>query len=370
MTLSIYLSTIIINLYCGLQYKSRINLPIFLLSFISIFLLIAGYRNTSGLSNDLYYYEFEYEKFLNGSLSQYEIGYRALMKLGGMVTDDFYLFRSILIFLSLLLLFISTIRNAPSPHYVIALFSTYLVILSAEQFRYFIAFSLFVVAFNTLLFSDYKLKKLTSILYLGLASSIHFSFIIYFIFIILFKEKSVGINNERILAIVTFAFCTLIFINGNTIPGLNFLISEIDDSKIQIYLSQKTEFGFILIFLLHAASLLLSGWALKMSKNTNNEKISRKIKLVHQINILSVLFFPLFMIQITFYRLVRNLLIFNYILISGIAVSKTIKLNYRILFLLLSWTSVFFWIYFDLIFKTPIEALLIPFFTENYYLNF
>ncbi|WP_214835040.1 EpsG family protein [Exiguobacterium sp. E4787] len=345
-------------------------MPVYLISFIFIFLLIAGYRNTSGLSNDLYYYELEYQNFLAGSLSNYEIGYKTLMAIGGMITDDFYLFRSIVIFLSLLLMLVSIKKYSPSPHYVIALFSTYLVILSAEQFRYFIAFSLFVVSLNILLFSDYKFKKIFSMFVLGLATSIHFSFIIYFVVIVLFSERTERTIKEKVLAVITFFFCIVIFINNNTIPGLEILISEIDDSKIQIYLNQKTEFGFLILFLLHGVSLFLSGWAVKLSQETADEKTLRKIKLVHQINILSVLFFPLFMVQITFYRLIRNFLILNYMLFSGISISKKIKLNKRVSFLVLAWTSVICWLYFDLVFKTPMQALLIPFFTENHYLNF
>ncbi|WP_161568911.1 EpsG family protein [Exiguobacterium sp. SL-9] len=345
-------------------------MPVYSVSFIFIFLLIAGYRNTSGLSNDLYYYELEYQNFLAGSLSQYEIGYKILMSIGGMITDDFYLFRSIVIFLSLLLVFVSVKKYSPSPHYVIALFTTYLVILSAEQFRYFIAFSLFIISFNILLFSDYKFKKVFSAIVLGLATSIHFSFLIYFVIIALFSEKTEQTIKIKVLALITFVFCIVIFINNNTIPGLETLISGIDDSKIQIYLNQKTEFGFLILFLLHGFSLFLSGWAVKLSQKRTDVGTLKKIKLIHQINILSVIFFPLFMVQITFYRLIRNFLILNYMLVSGISISKVIKLDMRVSFLVLAWTSVICWIYFDLVFKTPMEALLIPFFTENYYLNF
>lgn len=52
---------------------------------------MSGYRNTSGLSNDLSNNELEYNNIINGLNSNYEIGYILLMKAGGIYSGFLYI---------------------------------------------------------------------------------------------------------------------------------------------------------------------------------------------------------------------------------------------------------------------------------------
>ncbi|WP_424769277.1 EpsG family protein [Paenibacillus sp. sgz302251] len=372
MTLLFYGVVIFLNIFAGIKYRNNIKIntnPLILfLSFIIVFLLMSGYRNTSGLSNDLLYTELEYKNIINGLVSNYEIGYVLLMKVGGIFTQDFYTFRSMIIGIFLLLLFWSIRKWAPSPHYVIALFSSYLVILSSEQLRYFLAFIIFVIGLLILLYSNYRHKKVIFSCFLLLASTIHFSFLVYFIFLLSdFSRKSI---REKIIVSLTLLFCFIIFLNNNQIPGLSQLLESINNYKVIVYMNQSTNFGFLYPFVLHLSSILLTLWALRLTVDSKDNETIQIIRNVYKLNLLVVLFFPLFMLQLTFYRLARNLLIINYFVYSQIRISKKISFSKRKLFAFMVWNSVILWIVVDLFITTSAEALLVPFFTENIYFNF
>ncbi|SDK40541.1 EpsG family protein [Alkalibacterium thalassium] len=367
MTLFIYVLTIILNLFVGVRYgknkNKNINSFIFLLSFISVFLLMAGYRNTSGLSNDLINSEIDYNNVINGMESSYEVGYVFLMKLGGLVTDDFYFFRSGAIGLFLLLFFSAIKKWAPSPHYVISLFCTYLIVLSSEQLRYFLAFVVFSIGLSILIYSKSKRKKLYFNVLLLIASSIHFSFIIYVIFNI--KKISLNSKKEKVIAILVILFSMLIFMNDNNIPGLSLLLKYVDNYKIRVYMSQTTSLGFLYPILLHLTSILLTLWAYKLSLRSNQASTLVTSEHVYKLNLLAVVFFPLFMLQWTFYRLARNILIINYYVFSDIRSSRSISYKKRKLFSVAVFLSVIIWFAVDLLITTPASNLLIPFFKEN-----
>lgn len=372
MAIILYGMTILINVFIGKFHQRnaivKSNPIIMIFSFISTFILMSGYRNTSGLSNDLFNSELEYSNIINGIHSNYEIGYIFFMKVGGLFTPDFYLFRNVVIGIFLFILFCVIQKWAPSPHYVIALFNSYLIILSSEQLRYFMAFVMFVIGLFILVYSKYKHKKIIFSFFLILASTLHLSFVIYFLFLL--SNNSLKSNREKIITGVTLVFCIIIFLNNNHIPGLSQMLKLVDNYKILVYMSQSTNLGFLYPFVLQLSSILLVFWALKLFRESNTNEDTSIIEHVYKLNLLVVLFFPLFMLQLTFYRLARNILIINYLVYSQIRNSKDINQKNKRFFAFIVWNSVIVWIIFDLIIKTPAQALLIPFFTDNVYFNF
>lgn len=369
MAIFLYFFTIALNLVLGVRYgtnrNKKINSFFFFLSFISIYLLMSGYRNSSGLSNDLSYNQIDYNKIVNGIESSYEIGFYFIMKLGSFFTDDFYLFRSYSLGFFLILLFYAIKKWASSPHYVISLFCSYLIILSSEQLRYFFAFVIFCISISILVYSNNPRKRLYFNILLILASLIHFSFIVYIIFNI--EKLSFSKKREKRIAITVILFCIIIFLNNNKIPGLTYLLKYNNNYKISIYMGQKTNLGFLLPFILQATSIVLTLWAYKLSSKSNQLRTIIYPLHIYKLNLLAIVFFPLFMLQLTFYRLIRNLLILNYFLYSDIIISKAVNFKNRLLFSSGVFMSIIIWFIVDLFITSPAKSLLIPFFTENIY---
>lgn len=369
MTIFVYLSIIIINLLIALKIKKKNNFLLYYISLFLMILLVIGYRNTSGFSNDLMNYEIEYNNFLLGFSSNYEVGYVLLMTMGSYFTNDFYIFKSTVSGILLIFLFNNIRKYSPNPHFIISFFSIYLLILSAEQFRYFIGFTIFSIGLTQLIFSEKKYKKIKFTILTLFASTMHISFLVYLLFLII-NLKNKNIKKELFIGIFGLLFSVIVFLNGNKIPGVNSFIREFETEKISIYFNQSTNFGFLYVVILQAINILLSYFLYKFCTKNENDKNKKITSIIFKINILSTLFFPLIMTQITFYRLIRNLLIINYfavgILFNNVQVPKLGKA----LYLFSTVFSIFLWIYFDLIIKTPAKALLIPFFEENIYFNF
>jgi hypothetical protein len=261
----------------------------------------------------------------------------------------------------------------------------YPMIIDSEHFCNFIAMTILLFSVRFLernLFMD-KIKFLTLIL---IAASIHTAFIFYVPLIL------VNTNNKNKLvkgiAISTVFLTIVTFLNNNQVPFLHLLINFFDEERVRRYLSSRTNFGFLIPVVLHLISIIIVAWSRKIVIRKNlktnmigesnyciNEKKKIRvtdieiINLIFWINIIGILFFPLFMMSLTFYRLARNLLILNFIVYS-IASSKLKRGSvYKFIFNSMVIVSVFVWLISDLVITTSPERVLIPFFTQNLFFN-
>lgn len=363
MTIVIYLFTIILNLYFQKFLTKKYEKIVFIISYFFNLLLMIGYRNYSGFSNDLFNNKMEYRKIITGKYSNYELGYVWLNKIGRYLTEDFYIFRILMISIFLGILYILIKKYNKYPYYVIVIFSSYLLILSAEQFRYFIAFVFFQAGLYLLIFSK---KKKWYLFFVGVASSIHSSFLLYLVLI--FLGKNIRLKKYKVLLLLMCLISFVIFCNNKEIPGLSSILSldimnYIDKDRVMIYFSQKTNYGFLYVYLLYFSQIFLFYYSRKILK-LNDEKIDKKIlDRIEAANIILSIFLPLCMIQIVFYRIFRTMLLINYCYYSYIIYNKNLKLKKNFYYYCL--LNILLWITIDLILKTKPKALLIPFFFDN-----
>lgn len=206
-----------------------------------------------------------------------------------------------------------------------------------------------------------------------ISSTIHTSFLLYISFVFL------NINDKKTLVKcivigITFMVCITI-LNNNYNPFINMVLNFIRDEKIYVYLSSHTNIGYFIPIFLHGTSIALIFWSKKINaKKLINRNIyeffrSNFIDLIYWINIMAIIFFPLFIMNLQFYRLVRNILILNFLVYSLSLHKLSNKKAYKYLFNFFVIISLILWGGLDLIVKTDINRVLIPFFTKNYFLN-
>lgn len=370
MALMVYLMIIIINLMIGIKNGfSPINKMknkyyfIIILSFIGLFLLIAGYRNYSGLSNDLSNAEYEFLMISQGSPSVYEIGYAGTMKLCSILGGDFYTWRSISTFVALLLIFYSTIRWSKNPHFFIGLFTIYLVIVSAERFRNFLALSIFQIGLSILYYSNFsnKNKKILYVIFVIIASQFHSIFLFNLILLISFKNMDK--NKLKIIISFIILFCIIIFLNGNSIPGLSVVISllKLDGSHWMNYLSQKTNLGFIYPMFLHGINVYVAYKSYKLSNNNIKQEH------VFEANAVMMVYFPLYMLQLTMSRMSSNLIPILLFSVGDVLFEKR-YVRKKLALGVLCVVTMILWLYINLVKITLPEAVLYPFFSDNVFL--
>lgn len=368
MTYFIYIMLISVNLLFGTKRifsslniigrnKSRI---LAMMSFAGCFLLIAGYRNLSGLSSDLINNEYEYVSVSMNNISVYEPGYVLLMKVGSLLSLDFYSWRSLMVVIALLLIFISIFKWSSNPHFVLAFFCGYLVIVSAEQFRNFLGSAVFTYGLVLYLYSGYKHKKIAFTIFTVLAGMIHNLFYIYLLLLLIdnaFNRKAI-----KYIVFSVLAFCVIIFVNENNIPGINVLLNMLQGSRVTVYVSQNTRLGFAYPMLLHLTNTFLAYYAYKRSQTPREHEGAYKA------NLMMMICFPLYMLQVSFSRIARNLLVVTYFsegdyILEGKPSAK--KFGYVCLCLL----GLAIWFYVNLFILTNPEAVFKPFFENNFFIK-
>src|SRR5699024_7072977 len=380
MTIALYFFVLLNNWYFG--SKKKTNQIWLLLTFGFLFLMIAGagpfYSFHADYDN---YYRNYYTVMERGLLDNNQIGYSLIMIIGNILGLPFEAFRLLVIIGCLWLLYHYIInRYHVNANYVLTLYMMYAVIMDSEQFRNWIALTILLSGIHLLESSKY-IDRFKFLLVWIASISFHYSFIFYAPLLFVTGE-----NNNKWLkrfVIISMSFSLIIILNGNEIPFQSFIIDYIGNRVIEDYLTTQTNFGFLIPTIMHGSSIFLAYWSRKiiqrkhfgvnldlLPNDPNYEQtkiINYELKIaniIYWINISMLIIFPLYIINVQFYRLMRSLLLITYVICAK-ASSYIIRRTPYILFNLMVIASVLIWLYLDLIHRIDPSRLLLPFFFEN-----
>ena len=386
MAIAIYFFVIFLNLIFA--FRNKQSKIVVILSLLAIIMFIGGagpeysYFNHS---RDYLNYQFNYERVESiGITDNPQMGFTLLMKLGNLLNLDFFKFRLIVITVCLILLYKLVIkRYSYNSNFIILMYMLYPMIIDSEHLRNFIAMTIFLISIRFLEKKSFvnNVKFLIMIL---LATSFHIAFFLY-VFLVFAHTKDRN-RLAKVIAILTVVLTTITILNNNQMLFVGLLLNIVEDDKVIGYLTSRTNLGFLIPIVLHCSSIILVYWAKKIldRKNLTNQdnskknlelldcSLSKKVKLanlVFWLNILGITYFPLFIMNIQFYRLVRNFLILNFIIYSFASQSLRKGTLYRFIFNLSIVGILMLWLVMDLVITTSAERVLIPFFTENYFFN-
>jgi hypothetical protein len=386
MTIVIYLFIIILNLIFAFRKNS--SKVVAILSLLAIILFIGGagpQYNTFNHSRDYVNYEIVYGQIENVNITDsIQVGYTILMKIGNLISLDFFTFRLIVMVICVILLYKLVIkRYSYNSNLIILMYMLYPMIIDSEHFRNFIAMTIFLISIKFLEEKSFvgNIKFLFIIL---LASSFHTAFLLYAFLV--FAHTRDRNRLAKLIAFFTITLSAVAIFNNNQIPLLNLIINFVDDDKINRYLNLRTNLGFLIPMSLHFSSIVLLYWAKKIlnRKKLRNELAENSISnlqgnelineikfanLVFWLNIIGIAYFPFFIISIQFYRLVRNFLLLNFIVYSYALRSLKSGTVYKLIYNLSIVLSIILWIVLDLVIKTSPDRVLIPFFTQNFFFN-
>jgi hypothetical protein len=383
MSIIFYLFVIGLNLVFA--FRKEHSKKVAILSLILILLLMGGAGPNYSGNPDYANYKRNYENVGSNNKTVFDdifIGFNILMKIGNLFNISFVYFRFIIISLCLILIYHFIIKKyAYNYNYIILFYMLYPMIIDSEQLKNLIAFTFLFIGISFLIKNTFK-NKIYFTIFLFLASSIHLAFILYLPLILInssYKNKFI-----RFIFFLFIFITLLIIVNNNQIPFINYLLEYIDNNRLQVYLLSKTNYGFLIPFSLNIINIILVFLSRKIIVNnnkqirkySNNSNITYKkqydikrdylfVDFVFWINIISIVFFPLYIKSITFYRLSRNLIILNInsFSIASIRLRKN-SIN-KLIFNLFVFLNIFIWFYSDLIVTTSINSVLIPFFLRN-----
>ena len=370
MTIFLYISIIIINLYAIITNKySKI---ILIISFIFIYIIFIGYGNISyGIQNDMA----EYIKAYNfpNIPTNMEIGYKMLMKFGRYFGLDFFQFKAVVTLICFILIYKAIPKFAKSFSIIIILYLLFSVIADTERFRNFIATSIVIYSLSVYIDSELKCSKIKYIMMIIAASTIHTSMLGYLIFLFIDNKNP---NNRiiRTITVITSAICIIILLNGNNIPFSNQIINLTNNERVINYItSSGTNLGFLISFISHGYLFLviwLSGKYLNKYDIIGSVKVNEKKYLdsIYDMNKLMFVFLPLNMFQLVFSRFLSSLLILDYLYFS-IVYNYLPRRREKTLYLAIIITVPVMWTLAEFFVKLDPDRVFIPFFTRNFILH-
>jgi hypothetical protein len=264
---------------------------------------------------------------LNLSIFFLEYGFIILQRLISYFNIDYTGFLMIISAIGLILIYITVTRFTKNTNYVFLLYFFMPFFLDVVQIRNFLAMSIMIFSIR-FLFNGRKVDKIKFIITILFAASIHLSAIVYLPMIFICKSNKKNIVKS--IVIVSILFSLIILINNNIIIIMGNLIYNIVHTRqIKYWFEVQTRYGYLLFFGIQLMNFLM----ISIAKNIvlRNQKYSLKfqnslaceenekykfVELAYWINVYAFAFFPLYILATIFTRLMRNLLILNYIAFS------------------------------------------------------
>lgn len=290
------------------------NWIIILLSMV--FMLYLCYTGDFSHSYDISNYSNMFDRsFLSqdDDFSLYYLFY-TLMIIGQMLNlcfADWWLGMNIMAFVVLIIAFKVHRMN---PHYFMLFFMAYFFLNFYSGFKFYYGFCFYFLAFGFLFKAGFK-NALLYILFTLMAGGIHMMYYFFLPFALLkIFEQTVLEKKWIVQTLVVVSVLTSAYLKVTGATKSVFASIDAESDKIQGYLELETNFGFFIPFLFH---ILLVYLAYKMYKDSidNDDEYSYSMTLpIWQNTLGQVVFYPLYMLALTFARLttVSSIVLLSY----------------------------------------------------------
>lgn len=236
-----------------------------------------------------------------------QIGFVLMMKFAAKLGLEYYQFLMVISFVGLYLITQTVNKYASKPQLVYLLYFIHPFLLDVVQVKQFLAMSIIIFCYKYLE-GDGIRNNTKYILGVLIAYSIH---PISILFLPLLFVKKIKINGIYLLVyLVLIIAIPLAYTNVFLTIGSIF----VDVKRIEIYFLNRARFGFFIQFFVQGAIFLFiyySKCILKRRKESDT-----MVDLIYRSNLYLIILFPLYIINGTFERGFRMIMILNYIVFS------------------------------------------------------
>lgn len=347
--------------FVNLLKKNRYRLPITLVVIILWLIMGANTKNP-----DFYTYSINYVPNRIGS----DVGYSLLIKIFSSIGFSYSTFRMIISFMGIFLISRTINKLVINKSAFYLLYLLYPFIIDVVQIRNFLVMSILIYSIPYLL-TESKTDRIKFGVFILIASTLQLTAIFYLP--ILFIEKIRKNNLLKIIISSSIFMIIMVSINKPLLNEFSQVLLQLGDfdQRILIYSKIQTNYGFLLLWVLQLSSFLLVLWANRILRinnyvinakkiEHNNQVVIKRFKetenrylgIIKWINIYAFLFLPFYVFQITFARLLRNIIPLNIIafLIVEQSLTRTGKRNYWFRFAYLCFHIFMIWIDLTLIY--------------------
>ncbi|MBM7266958.1 EpsG family protein [Streptococcus sp. 2018037] len=313
-----------------------------------ILLFVYGGNIRAGFS-DLTYYRQRYYENLNSIIFD-DKGYVWLADFFSHNDVSFQVFLAVIFIISSISIYFIAKKLQCNYNLLILLFSLFYFFYSLEVIRFFIANSIALVAYYWL----FHQKRLFFILGMIIAYFFHASIIFLLPFVFFYSIKD-GNKKISLLIVVSVFLIVMNLLNGNQSSYLIGLFGPIFNSdslkeRIQFYTGASTRLGFLIYYLYFIFNMVTIYHIRKISYHIENLPLN-KLKVVagvYQQNLYCVIFLPLIMFNVTFFRYIIFTTTLNFVCYAMIFpyLKKSFSKNNNHLVIILSITgfTILWWI--------------------------
>ena len=355
----IFISNLISGIFGGNKF-------VFYISVLVLVFLFGGVYDIADEEN----YKFFYNNVRNDTLlNKYSLfaspGWYLCNYISITFNFSFEQFRLIIGAFSIFLISKSITKFSANSNITLVLFLIFPFIIDNVQIRNFFACSIFLYSLRFL--NKNNRYNLTFLIFTLIASSIHQTFIFFIPFIFFYK-----LNIKKIFHVTTsLIILFIIIIQSNYLLYLaETYLNKLLFAKISIYL-YNAKFGFLALWFLQIGFVYITYKTQKIYRIKKNGVDKRNydsfLDSVVKLNFYSlILVIPLVMLDGTYFRIFRNLLLCNFIVNSYLFVVLSKKRYlYFLAILILNFLIL------NLSINTPlnIETVVKPFLNNNLYLN-
>lgn len=370
----LYTIAILCNIFCfSVKKESRI---VKLLTLIIILIIWGG--NVFG--PDIANYMRNYKIGIHSIAQEQEKLYYIFMNICFSLKFTFFQYRIIVSLCAILVFYFVFKKFNTNIHLISVLYMLTIFFMDGIQIRNFLGLA-FVYLGLYILYEKNKWWKIEYIICIILASLIHSALIVYLVFLIVPKDLDKKYSKREIRIILGGGILFYLYMYAFR-NSLNFLVSITEiggEAKATEYAQYTTHYGSLIIFLLQMIAIILSMYNYKkvveknkiiVQKNYDTklcgiEKDLKVLKFIIYINTIALLFVPFSIIQSTYYRLIRNLVLLNFIGMG--IVSKWYKRNVKIF--IINFIFIGIWFYKEYVFGGGFQEYIIPFMEYNKFLK-
>lgn len=250
---------------------------------------------------------YDYVSYSGVGYSSSQIGFVLMMKFASRMGFEYHHFLMLLSFVGIYLISDTIKRYTNKPQLVLILYFLHPFLLDIVQVKHFFAMSIIVYCFKYLEQGGTS-NNIKYILGVLLAFSIH-AISIVFLPVLLIKNMKIS-KIYKIVILVLVIGIPLAYTNFFQIIASRF----VDIQRIELYFLNRARYGFFIQFFIQGLIFLFVYYS-KIILERRKES-SKFVELVYRTNLYLIMLFPLYIINGTFERGFRMIMILNYIIFS------------------------------------------------------
>lgn len=312
MSIVIYSVVYAANVFNSFVKKKKKILPVFL--FVLMMLLFCQVMHSPTMRSDYDVYKYIYDEYWNGrpiynfdnnaffAHYNFEPGYTLLSFIFARMHVPYNVYLA-LIFLACSVLYLQTIKKITHNYsYVLILYVLFYFLYDIQQVRNFVAYSIVLFGISYL-----KEKKIWQyILIILIAALFHVSSLFFLIFLLTCK-RDLKKYAKLVLELLIILVIILGILNFREINIMNSLVSLVYNGA---YLDGKFNHWRPFVILLHM------GYFAYLSRKIDIRVKNEWTRLIYEINVISFIIIPFLMVNMTFERLARPVLLLDYALFA------------------------------------------------------